>query len=208
MGLFLPIRGRCRRRRRRGSRAARTREPSDPSRQRLPALPPSPEAQSTVCRCQIVRIPNHSRGFPMDGAVPVSVRPRESRKPSLSTASSGIVLDFPWIEALGWVAALTPSPEGREEAAASAGLSNMQERAILPPIRASSQYPVLRYARVATITALMVWRRFSAWSKTMLAGDSKTASVTSSPSGMLVWSIMSLPITVLVSWNPGRQCMK
>jgi hypothetical protein len=37
----------------------------------------------------------------MDGAVPVSVRPRESRKPSLSTASSGIVLDIPWIEAEG-----------------------------------------------------------------------------------------------------------
>jgi hypothetical protein len=37
----------------------------------------------------------------MDGAVSVSVRPRESRKPSLSTASSGIVLDIPWIEAEG-----------------------------------------------------------------------------------------------------------
>jgi hypothetical protein len=46
----------------------------------------------------------------MDGAVPVSVRPRESRKPSLSTASSGIVLDIPWIEAQGRVAA----PQGAD----------------------------------------------------------------------------------------------
>jgi RNA polymerase sigma factor (sigma-70 family) len=53
----------------------------------------------------------------MDGAVPVSVRPRESRKPSLSTASSGIVLDIPWIEA-----------EGEEE-----------NQSPLCPIRASSR---------------------------------------------------------------------
>ena len=32
---------------------------------------------------------------------------------------------------------------------------------------------------VATMAALMVWRRFSAWSKTIEAGDSKTSSVTS-----------------------------
>jgi hypothetical protein len=48
----------------------------------------------------------------MDGAVPVSVRPRESRKPSLSTASSGIVLDIPWIEAQGRVSA-PPGADGR-----------------------------------------------------------------------------------------------
>jgi hypothetical protein len=41
------------------------------------------------------------------------VRPRESRKPSLPTASSGIVLDIPWIEA-----------DGREEDAVSVGLFN------------------------------------------------------------------------------------
>jgi hypothetical protein len=56
----------------------------------------------------------------MDGAVPVSVRPRESRKPSLSTASSGIVLDIPWIEA-----------EGEDE-----------NQSPPRPIRASSEYPL------------------------------------------------------------------
>ena len=42
--------------------------------------------------------------------------------------------------------------------------------------------PAQRYfANVATITAFMVCIRFSAWSKTILAGDSKTSSVTSIP---------------------------
>ena len=42
--------------------------------------------------------------------------------------------------------------------------------------------PAKRYfANVATITAFMVCIRFSAWSKTILAGDSKTSSVTSIP---------------------------
>ena len=37
--------------------------------------------------------------------------------------------------------------------------------------------------RVATRTALIVCRRFSAWSNTMLAGDSNTSLVTSMPVG-------------------------
>ena len=53
----------------------------------------------------------------------------------------------------------------------------------------------------------MVCRRFSAWSKTMLAPDPKTSPVTSRPEVMPVCSMMSLPTTVLVSWNAGRQCM-
>ena len=40
---------------------------------------------------------------------------------------------------------------------------------------------------VATITALMVCMRFSAWSKTIDWGDSNTSSVTSSPSIPLFW---------------------
>ena len=42
----------------------------------------------------------------------------------------------------------------------------------------------------------MVCSRFSAWSKTMLAGDSKTSSVTSRPSVMPVCSMISRPTTV------------
>ena len=45
------------------------------------------------------------------------------------------------------------------------------------PVQRARQLP-----RVATMTALMVCMRFSAWSKTMEAGDSKTSSVTSRPS--------------------------
>ena len=41
--------------------------------------------------------------------------------------------------------------------------------------------PSHRQAREATMTALMVCMRFSAWSKAMHAGDSKTDSVTSMP---------------------------
>ena len=41
---------------------------------------------------------------------------------------------------------------------------------------------VVGVARVATMTALMVCMRFSAWSKAALRGDSKTSSVTSRPS--------------------------
>ncbi len=54
-----------------------------------------------------------------------------------------------------------------------------------------------RYPSVATRIALIVCRRFSAWSKTMLAGDRKTSSVTSSPSVMPVRSITSRPTVVL-----------
>ena len=46
---------------------------------------------------------------------------------------------------------------------------------------------------VATRMALMVWRRFSAWSNTMLAPDSKTSPVTSSPEVMPVCSMISRP---------------
>ena len=52
----------------------------------------------------------------------------------------------------------------------------------------------------------MVWSRFSAWSKTMLAGDSKTSPVTSSPSGMGGVHHLGAD-AVLGSWNAGRQCM-
>ena len=50
-------------------------------------------------------------------------------------------------------------------------------------------------------------RRFSAWSNTIEASDSNTSPVTSSPSGMFVASIISLPTTVFGSWKAGRQCM-
>lgn len=55
----------------------------------------------------------------------------------------------------------------------------------------------------------MVCIRFSAWSKTTLAGDSNTSSVTSSPpdsSGCR--STSWRPTAVSVSWKAGRQCMK
>src|SRR5262245_26008397 len=55
--------------------------------------------------------------------------------------------------------------------------------------------------------ALMVWRRFSAWSKTMLAADSKTSPVTSRPLVIPVCSMISRPTVVFGSWNAGRQCM-
>src|SRR5262245_60810437 len=63
------------------------------------------------------------------------------------------------------------------------------------------------YPRVATRIALIVWRRFSAWSNTMLAPDSKTSPVTSRPEVMPVCSMISRPTVVLGSWNAGRQCM-
>ena len=50
-------------------------------------------------------------------------------------------------------------------------------------------------------------QRFSAWSNTMLVSESKTSPVTSSPDVIPVWSMISRPTTVLVSWNAGRQCM-
>src|SRR5690554_3936353 len=61
--------------------------------------------------------------------------------------------------------------------------------------------------RVATSTALMVCMRFSAWSKTIEAGLSNTSSVTSM-AAMPNFCSISLPITVSVLWNAGRQCMK
>ena len=54
---------------------------------------------------------------------------------------------------------------------------------------------------------LMVCMRFSASSKTMERGPSKTSSVTSSASRWdcsLIWR----PMPVLRSWNAGRQCME
>src|SRR5215207_782323 len=62
-------------------------------------------------------------------------------------------------------------------------------------------------ARVATSTALIVCSRFSAWSKTTLAGERKTSSVTSSPFRIPVASAISRPTVVSASWNAGRQCM-
>ena len=41
----------------------------------------------------------------------------------------------------------------------------------------------------------------------MLQADSKTSSVTSTPSCMPVWSMISLPAVVFLSWTAGRQCM-
>src|SRR5262249_32471214 len=59
---------------------------------------------------------------------------------------------------------------------------------------------------VATMTALIVCRRFSASSQTTQAGDSKTSSLTSSDS-IPNFSKISLPTCVSVLWNAGRQCM-
>ena len=59
---------------------------------------------------------------------------------------------------------------------------------------------------VATITALIVCIRFSAWSKTIDRSDSNTSFVTSIPS-MPNLSKMSSPTFVSRSWNAGRQCM-
>src|SRR6516225_8825369 len=56
------------------------------------------------------------------------------------------------------------------------------------------------YSRVATRMALMVCRRFSAWSKTMLAPELNTSPVTSRPEVMPVCSMISLPTVVLGSW--------
>src|SRR5690554_1002425 len=60
---------------------------------------------------------------------------------------------------------------------------------------------------VATNTALMVCIRFSAWSNMIEAGLSNTSSVTSMAVRPNFCSI-SLPMTVSVLWNAGRQCMK
>ena len=54
--------------------------------------------------------------------------------------------------------------------------------------------------------ALIVWTRFSAWSKTIEWWDSKTLSVTSRPSMPYCWKISS-PTVVSRLWNAGRQCM-
>src|SRR5690349_13639074 len=68
--------------------------------------------------------------------------------------------------------------------------------------------PVFRgYARVATRIALIVCRRFSAWSNTILAGELNTSPVTSRPEVMPVCSMISRPTMVFGSWNAGRQCM-
>jgi hypothetical protein len=50
---------------------------------------------------------------------------------------------------------------------------------------------------------LIVCIRFSAWAKTIDAGDSKTSSVTSSPS-IPVFSNSSAPTLVSRLWNAGR----
>ena len=47
---------------------------------------------------------------------------------------------------------------------------------------------------VATRTALIVWKQFSAWSNTMLLGDWKTSSLTSRPLSMPVSSMISRPM--------------
>jgi hypothetical protein len=60
---------------------------------------------------------------------------------------------------------------------------------------------------IATMIALMVCSRFSAWSNAMFEADSKTSLVTSRPFSMPVDAATSLPTLVLVSWNAGRQCM-
>jgi hypothetical protein len=122
------------------------------------SLPP-PQPQSTVCRCQSVRFPGHPTGFPTDGAVLVSVRPRTSRKRSLPTALGRSISEISSIEAQGEVPTkeaegvkscrcseasdpsrqrlevLPPSPEGREEDAASAGPSDMEPTCLSTPIR-------------------------------------------------------------------------
>ena len=70
-----------------------------------------------------------------------------------------------------------------------------------PSPRASTwpRRPLAYSPRVATITALMVCIRFSASSKTMLAGLSKTSSVTSTPSRPnLAWT--SRPTCVSRLW--------
>ena len=59
---------------------------------------------------------------------------------------------------------------------------------------------------VATMTALIVCSRFSAWSKTIECSDSKTSSVTSRPS-MPYSSKISSPTFVSRLWKAGRQCM-
>lgn len=53
-----------------------------------------------------------------------------------------------------------------------------------------------RYASVATSTALMVCIRFSAWSNTMLAGDSNTSLLTSTPSARLKSRAICSPTAV------------
>lgn len=47
------------------------------------------------------------------------------------------------------------------------------------------------------MTALMVCRRFSAWSNTIDAGDSNTSSVTSGPSMPKPWKICSTLVSRL-----------
>src|SRR4029079_12878251 len=61
------------------------------------------------------------------------------------------------------------------------------------------QWPGAAHASVATRMALIVCRRFSAWSKTMLAGERKTSSVTSSPPLIPVASAISAPTVVFAS---------
>ena len=56
---------------------------------------------------------------------------------------------------------------------------------------------------VATITALMVCSRFSAWSNTIEASEENTSSVTSS-SRMPVRSCTSRAVDVFRTWKAGR----
>ena len=58
---------------------------------------------------------------------------------------------------------------------------------------------------VATMAALIVCSRFSAWSNTIEAGDSKTSSVTSSAVEAPLVEIW-LPTSVSRLWRAGRQC--
>src|SRR6185436_20882657 len=62
------------------------------------------------------------------------------------------------------------------------------------------------YASVASRRALIVCIRFSDWSNTIDAVDSKTSSVTSI-SEIPCSSSICLPTLVSALWNAGRQCM-
>ena len=59
---------------------------------------------------------------------------------------------------------------------------------------------------MATITALIVCSRLSAWSNTIEAGDSKTSSVTSSAVSLRVL-YSRRPVSVSRLCRAGRQCM-
>jgi hypothetical protein len=66
-----------------------------------------------------------------------------------------------------WHRRIESRPRAPDPAAGASGLAPGRRT---PAVGAEPYEP-----RVATITALMVCMRFSAWSKTTLAGDSKTS---------------------------------